>query len=83
MKPINIKKQLILTVILGLLLPSLSTAASFSFGSFSPFSYTPSFHVPDPKMPKSTEPQQVNADKRFDTARKAIEQYMQERSEEP
>lgn len=81
MKSLNIKKQLVLIVILSLLLPSLSTAGSLSFGSFSPFNYYPSFSMPTPKIQKPAERQQANEDKSVDMAKKAVEQYMQERSE--
>ena len=77
MKPLNIKKQLILIVIVSLLLPSLSTAGSLSFGSFSPFRYSSNFWIPHFKIQKSVDEE----DKRPGEARKAIKQYMQERSE--
>jgi hypothetical protein len=77
MKPLNMKNLLILIAILSLLLPSLSTAGSLSFGSFSPFSYYPNFYIPDTKVQKSVDEE----DKRLGEARKTIKQYMQERSE--
>ena len=78
MKPINIKRQLILIVVLSLLLPSVSTAWSISFGSLNPFNNSYSdIWVPDPKVQKSVD----EDDKRLGEARKAIKQYMQERSE--
>ena len=78
MKAINIKRQLILIVVLSLLLPSVSTAWSISFGSLNPFNnYYPNIWVPDPKVQKSVDEE----DKRLSEARKAIKQYLQERYE--
>lgn len=72
MKPSNIKKQLILIATLSLLLPSISTAGSLSFGNFiSFFGYETSFGIPP----------SFNEDNSVDMAKKAVKQYMQERSE--
>lgn len=80
MKPLNTKKQLVLIAALSLLLPSLGTAGSLSF-SFNPFDggYF-NFGAPAPEMQKPAERQQVNEVKSVDMAKKAVEQYMEERS---
>jgi hypothetical protein len=78
MKLLNIKRKLILIVMLSLFLPSVSTAWSFSFGSFSPFKYYPSINMPTPKNQNSDERPQINEE---NLAKKAIKQYIEERYE--